>query len=55
VEAKVAAEIDEAAEEALVSHKERMPRPESAADGVYAEAQGQSGQQKKSIGITAED
>ncbi len=35
VETRVSAEVDQAAEEALQGHKERIPRPESAVDGVY--------------------
>lgn len=37
-EERVANDVDRAADEALASKRERMPRPESAADGVYAEA-----------------
>jgi TPP-dependent pyruvate/acetoin dehydrogenase alpha subunit len=39
VEARVIKEVDRAAEEALQSMRVRMPRPESAAEGVYAGAQ----------------
>ncbi|HEX9581779.1 MAG TPA: thiamine pyrophosphate-dependent dehydrogenase E1 component subunit alpha [Gemmatimonadales bacterium] len=35
-EAEVGAEVDRAAEEALVSRETNMPRPETAADNVYA-------------------
>lgn len=36
IEDEVIAEVDAAAEEALASKKERMPRPESAVEGVYS-------------------
>lgn len=38
VEARVAAEVEAGAEEALRSRDTAMPRPETAAEGVYAEA-----------------
>jgi hypothetical protein len=38
-EEQIANEVERAAEEALASKRERMPRPESAAEGVYAEAE----------------
>ncbi len=37
VEDEVGAEVDRAAEEALASHRDRMPAPESAVRGVYAD------------------
>ncbi|MEK6302543.1 MAG: thiamine pyrophosphate-dependent dehydrogenase E1 component subunit alpha [Acidobacteriota bacterium] len=42
-EERVANEVEQAAEEALASKRENMPRPESAAEGVYAEAELQTG------------
>jgi TPP-dependent pyruvate/acetoin dehydrogenase alpha subunit len=38
-EQRVIKEVDQAAEEALQSLRTKMPRPESAAEGVYADAQ----------------
>ena len=37
IEAEVEAEVERAGEEALASRSDRMPRPESAIEGVYAE------------------
>jgi len=39
LEQQVANDVERAAEEALASKRDRMPRPESAAEGVYAEAE----------------
>lgn len=36
-EARISNEVEQAADEALASKRDRMPRPESASDGVYAE------------------
>jgi TPP-dependent pyruvate/acetoin dehydrogenase alpha subunit len=36
IEESVIKEVDQAAEEALVSYRTRMPQPQSAAEGVYA-------------------
>lgn len=36
IEERVIKEVDQAAEEALISYRTRMPQPESAAKGVYA-------------------
>jgi TPP-dependent pyruvate/acetoin dehydrogenase alpha subunit len=43
LEERVVNEVERAAEEALVSGRERMPRGQSAADGVYAEAEREVG------------
>jgi len=42
-EARIADDVERAADEALASKRERMPRPESAADGVYAETVREAG------------
>ncbi|HKG21359.1 MAG TPA: hypothetical protein VKC34_05625, partial [Blastocatellia bacterium] len=43
-EERVIKEIDRAAEEALESSRTRMPVPESAAEGVYADGRSRVGQ-----------
>jgi 2-oxoisovalerate dehydrogenase E1 component len=43
VELRVIKEVEQAAEEALLSSRTKMPRPESAAENVYAEVESVSG------------
>ncbi|HWP44646.1 MAG TPA: thiamine pyrophosphate-dependent enzyme, partial [Blastocatellia bacterium] len=54
-EAKVTAEVERAVEEALSSLRDRMPRPESAVEGVYADAVGRDRRQGITIGSTSND
>ncbi|HET9531912.1 MAG TPA: thiamine pyrophosphate-dependent enzyme, partial [Blastocatellia bacterium] len=55
VEAKVTAEVDGAAQEALASLRDRMPRPESAAEGVYADLKGAGRHPGVTISATRSD
>jgi pyruvate dehydrogenase E1 component alpha subunit/2-oxoisovalerate dehydrogenase E1 component alpha subunit len=55
VEAKVTAEVDGAAQEALASLRDRMPRPESAAEGVYADLKGAGRHPRVTISATGPD
>jgi TPP-dependent pyruvate/acetoin dehydrogenase alpha subunit len=52
VEARVIAEVEAAAQEALASSRQLMPRPESASEGVYAEPQSLGPYQAVSPGLT---
>ncbi|HSE96679.1 MAG TPA: thiamine pyrophosphate-dependent enzyme, partial [Blastocatellia bacterium] len=55
VEEKVISEVDDAAQEAVASLRDRMPRPESAIEGVYASGRDINPAKPVTIEITSSD
>ncbi|HKY03746.1 MAG TPA: hypothetical protein VJQ56_02590, partial [Blastocatellia bacterium] len=54
-EEKVISEVEDAAQEAVASLRERMPGPESAAEGVYAHEKGTPPRKGVTLEMTSSD